>query len=85
MTRLDPLIRARLEALAGMRPRPKSRQDPAVTRVVKSYRVHPDTAVAIADESRDTGLSQGQVIDRMASGLDGQSNTFSSISESGDL
>jgi len=57
----------------GGAPRPKSRQDSTAIRVVKSYRVRPDTAEVIADESRDTGLSQGQVIDWLARFLDGRS------------
>ena len=65
MTRLDPLIRALLDP-HPLIPRPKSRQDPAAVRVVKCYRVHPDTAEAIADEAKRSGLSQGQVIDRLA-------------------
>jgi len=54
-------------------PRPKSRQDPAAVRVVRSYRVRPVTDEAIIEESKRTGLSQGQVIDRLARGLDGRS------------
>lgn len=45
--------------------RPKARQDRAVVRVTKCWRVHPSTAEAIADESRRSGLSQGQVVDRL--------------------
>lgn len=46
------------------RPAHRPRRDPLAARVTKSYRVHPDTARKIAEESARTGESQGQVVDR---------------------
>lgn len=54
-------------------PRGAPRQDPAAARVKMSYRLHPKTAQAIGAEARRTGLSSGQVIDRLAEGLHGRS------------
>ena len=44
----------------------RPRLDPTAARVVKSYRVHPDTAAVVESESKRTGESQGQVVDRLA-------------------
>lgn len=50
---------------SGWRPAHRPRRDPAAARVVRAYRVHPDTADRIVAESKRTGESQGQVIDRV--------------------
>ncbi len=58
--------------LAGrvvVRPAHRPRRDPSAARVVRSYRLHPDTAARIVAESRRTGESQGQVIDRIVAAL----------------
>lgn len=56
---------------AAVLPRPahRPRRDPAAARIIKAYRVHPDTALAIAGEATRSGESQGQVVDRLADGL----------------
>lgn len=48
------------------RPRHRPRKDPAAARVVKSFRLHPNTIAAIVDEAQEHGESQGEVIDRWA-------------------
>ncbi len=59
-------------------PRPGAggqRQDPAAARIVKSYRIHPATAQAIEQAARAQALSQGQILDRLASSLPAGSPT----------
>jgi hypothetical protein len=41
------------------------RRRPAGLRVVRSYRLTPETAAIIAELSADSGLSQGCVIDKI--------------------
>ena len=55
--------------LTQPRPAHRPRRDPGAARVVKSYRVRPDTAEKIEAESKKTGESQGQIIDRLAGHL----------------
>lgn len=67
---LRPVIVLSLRMAPGApRPAHRPRQDPTAARVVKSYRLHPDTALKIEIEARRTGESQGQVIDRLAKSL----------------
>lgn len=60
---------ALIAAQALPRPAHRPRRDPAAARVAKGYRLHPTTADRIAAESRRTGESQGQVIDRIISAI----------------
>ena len=39
--------------------------DPADLRVIRSYRLDPDTAEAIEEMAKDVGLSQGRLLDRI--------------------
>jgi len=48
------------------RPPHRPRRDPKCVRITRSYRIHPRTAAAIADEADRAEESQGQVIDRLA-------------------
>lgn len=48
------------------RPAHRPRRDPNAARVVKSYRLHPDTIDRLDVEAKRTGESAGQVIDRLA-------------------
>jgi len=59
------------EFSAEPRPRPahRPRRDPKAARVIKSYRLHPDTALKIARESKRSGESQGRVVDWLISRL----------------
>lgn len=50
-------------------PAHRPRRDPSAARVVRSYRLHPDTAARIVAEAQRTGESQGQVIDRIVAAL----------------
>jgi len=47
----------------------RPRRDPKAARVVRSYRLHPDTIRAIDDEAKLTGEGAGQVVDRLAAGI----------------
>jgi prepilin-type N-terminal cleavage/methylation domain-containing protein len=47
----------------------RPRKDPAVTRINRTYRLHPVTIVKIDGESKRTGESSGQVVDRLAEKL----------------
>ena len=51
------------------RPAHRPRQDPAAARVSRGFRCRPDTLARLDDEAKRTGLSAGQVIDRLAAGL----------------
>jgi hypothetical protein len=51
------------------RPAHRPRRDPTAARVVRSYRLHPDTIARIDAESKRSGESAGQVIDRLAATL----------------
>jgi hypothetical protein len=42
-----------------------TRLNPSELRVIRSYRLTPDTAAIIAELSADSGLSQGCVIDKI--------------------
>jgi len=52
------------------RPAHRPRRDPKAARVVRSYRLHPDTIRAIDAEAKRTDEGAGQVVDRLAAGLD---------------
>lgn len=57
---------------SGDTPRPahRPRRDPtSAARVVRSYRLHPDTILKIDREAKRTGESAGQVVDRLAAKL----------------
>jgi hypothetical protein len=47
-----------------------NRLDPSELRVIRSYRLTPDTAATIAELSADSGLSQGQIVDRLVAFYD---------------
>lgn len=64
-TDLANWIRAQYD---GSRPRHRPRKDPTAARVGKSFRLHPATIAQIVAESQEYGESQGEVIDRWASG-----------------
>lgn len=51
------------------RPAHRPRRDPAAARVVRSYRLHPDTIARIDAEAKRTGESAGQFVDRLAATL----------------
>lgn len=66
--------RGEVEAAIGpdgvlRRKRGGQQRDSKAARIVRAYRVHPTTAAAIEEESERTGESQGQVVDRLATGL----------------
>ncbi len=42
------------------------RRDPKAARIIRSFRLHPDTIGRLAREAARTGESAGQVIDRLA-------------------
>jgi predicted DNA-binding ribbon-helix-helix protein len=46
--------------------------DPADLRVIRSYRLDPDTAKAIEEMARDEGLSQGRLLDRIIREYEGK-------------
>ena len=48
------------------RPAHRPRLDPAAARVSRGFRCRPDTLARLDDEAKRTGLSAGQVIDRLA-------------------
>jgi hypothetical protein len=56
-------------------PAHRPRRDPSAARVVKSYRLHPDTAAKIEAEAKRTGESQGQIVDRLAADIGSDSVT----------
>jgi hypothetical protein len=43
---------------------------PSELRVIRSYRLTPDTAAIIAELSADSGLSQGVIVDRLVAFYD---------------
>jgi hypothetical protein len=47
----------------------RPRRDPTAARVVKPIRVHPDTARRLDAEAKRSGISTGQVVDRLAESL----------------
>lgn len=59
------LVEHGVEAAPAHRPR----RDPSAARVVRSYRLHPDTIAKIDAEAKRSGESAGQVIDRLVAGL----------------
>jgi hypothetical protein len=40
---------------------------PSELRVIRSYRLTPETAAVIAELSAESGLSQGQIVDKLVS------------------